>query len=82
MNVIEKESLHSRVEEALETIRPFLKDDGGDVELISIENGSDVKIKLLGNCKDCSMSLMTMKAGVEEAVKRAVPEIRTVEAIK
>ena len=82
MNVIEKESLYSRVEEALETIRPFLKDDGGGVELISIENDADVKIKLLGNCKDCSMSLMTMKAGVEEAVKRAVPEIRTVEAIK
>ena len=82
MNVIEKDSLMFRVEEALETIRPFLQGDGGDVELISIENGTDVKIKLLGSCRDCSMSIMTMKAGVEEAVKRAVPEIRTVEAIK
>ena len=71
-----------RVEEALGSIRPFLQGDGGDVELISIEDDMHVKIKLLGNCRDCSMSTMTMKAGVEEAVKRAVPEIRTVEAIK
>jgi Fe-S cluster biogenesis protein NfuA len=82
MNIIEKDSLQVKVENALETIRPFLKDDGGDVELISIDSDMKVQIKLLGNCRDCNMSVMTMKAGIEEAIRRAVPEIIAVEAIK
>lgn len=82
MKVLEKNSLFDRVEEALESIRPFLQSDGGDVELLSIENESIVKLRLLGSCKSCLMSDMTMKAGVEEAIRRAVPEIKHVEAIK
>jgi Fe-S cluster biogenesis protein NfuA len=73
--------LKIKVLEALETIRPFLLQDGGDVELVEIDADFIVKLKLLGNCQACSMSPMTMKAGIEEAIKRAVPEIKSVLAI-
>jgi Fe-S cluster biogenesis protein NfuA len=73
--------LAQKVNEALETIRPFLQQDGGDVELVEIDAELNVKLKLLGNCQSCSMSAMTMKAGIEEAVRRAVPEVNSVAAI-
>jgi Fe-S cluster biogenesis protein NfuA len=71
-----------KVNEALDQLRPFLAADGGDMELIEITNDGVVKVKLLGACKDCSMSEMTMKAGLEEAVKKAVPSITRVEAVE
>ena len=70
-----------KVNEALAQLRPFLAADGGDMELVEITDDGVVKVKLLGACKDCSMSEMTMKAGLEEAVKKAVPTITKVEAI-
>lgn len=73
--------LKIRVEDALQTMRPFLEADGGDMELVDITDEMVVKVRLLGSCKTCGMSDMTMKAGVEEAVKRSVPEIVAVEAI-
>jgi Fe-S cluster biogenesis protein NfuA len=73
--------LTQKVNEALDTIRPFLQQDGGDVELVEIDAELNVKLKLLGNCQSCSMSAMTMKAGIEEAVRRAVPEVNSVAAI-
>ena len=73
--------LKIRVEDALQTMRPFLEADGGDMELVDITDDMVVKVRLLGSCKTCGMSDMTMKAGVEEAVKRSVPEIIAVEAI-
>jgi Fe-S cluster biogenesis protein NfuA len=73
--------LTERVEQALEQIRPFLQQDGGNVQLLEITVENDVKLELLGACRTCSMSMMTMKAGIEETIKRAVPEINTVEAI-
>jgi Fe-S cluster biogenesis protein NfuA len=70
-----------KVNEALEQLRPFLAADGGDMELVEITKEGVVKVKLLGACKDCSMSEMTMKAGLEEAIKKSVPAIVRVEAV-
>ncbi len=73
--------LTKRVEDALEQIRPYLQADGGNVSLIEVVGGDTVKLELLGACKSCSMSMMTLKAGIEETIKRAVPEIKNVEAV-
>jgi Fe-S cluster biogenesis protein NfuA len=69
------------VEHALNSIRPYLEADGGNVKILNISDKNVVKLELLGACGACPMSTMTMKAGVEEAIKRAVPEITAVEAI-
>ncbi len=71
----------SKIEHALEQVRPFLKADGGDVSLVEVTDDNIVKIQLHGACKGCSISHITMKAGIEEAIKNAVPEIKTVEAV-
>jgi Fe-S cluster biogenesis protein NfuA len=73
--------LKEQVEQALETIRPYLKADGGDVAIEEITSDNVVKLKLLGNCGSCKMSFMTMKAGIEQAIMKAVPQITAVEAI-
>lgn len=73
--------LHQKVEEAIKSIRPYLEEDGGDVEVIEVSEEGVVYVKLLGACGTCPMSPMTMKAGVAEAVMKAVPEITAVEAI-
>ena len=73
--------LIKRVEEALEQIRPYLQADGGNVSLVEITKNKIVKLELQGACKSCSMSMMTLKAGIEESIKRAVPEIKGVVAI-
>jgi Fe-S cluster biogenesis protein NfuA len=75
------QELKKRVEDALQTMRPFLEADGGDMELVDISNDMIVQVRLLGSCKSCGMSEMTLRAGVEEAVKRSVPEIVAVEAV-
>lgn len=72
--------LITRIESALDNIRPYLQADGGNVKVLSVEDGI-LKLELLGNCGSCPMSTMTLKAGVEEAVKRAVPEISAVQAV-
>lgn len=66
-----------KVKEALESIRPFLNKDGGDIELINIEN-KKVYVKLHGNCNGCPMSFSTMKLGVENTIKQFAPEIEQV----
>jgi Fe-S cluster biogenesis protein NfuA len=73
--------IYTRVEEALKSIRPYLEADGGNVKIIEISDDKVVKLELLGACGTCPMSTMTMKAGVEEAIRRAVPEVTAVEAI-
>jgi len=73
--------LRDKVENALETMRPFLAADGGDMELVNITDDMVVQLRLLGSCKNCNMSEMTLKAGVEEAVKHSVPQIKSVEAL-
>lgn len=70
-----------QVNSALEQLRPFLEQDGGNMELVEVTNEGVVRVELLGACKDCSMSAMTMKAGLEEAVKKVSPEIIRVEAV-
>ena len=70
-----------QVEQALETIRPYLIADGGDVAIEEITSELVVKLRLLGNCGSCKMSFMTMKAGIEQAIIKAVPEVTAVEAI-
>jgi len=70
-----------QVEQALETIRPYLIADGGDVAIEEITPDNVVRLKLLGNCGSCKMSFMTMKAGIEQAIMKAVPQITAVEAI-
>tara|TARA_R110001592_G_scaffold4998_1_gene27443 strand:+ start:2131 stop:2367 length:237 start_codon:yes stop_codon:yes gene_type:complete len=70
-----------RVEAALEKIRPFLKADGGDVKVLEITDEMIVRLELLGACESCPMSHMTMKAGIEEAIMRDIPEIKGVVAV-
>ena len=74
-------TLLERVEQALDSIRPYLQTDGGDVSIQEITPDNVVKLKLLGTCASCSMSIMTFKAGLEQAIKKSVPEITAVEAI-
>jgi Fe-S cluster biogenesis protein NfuA len=70
-----------KVEEGLNQIRPFLQRDGGDVELIEITDDNIVKVKLVGACGTCPMSMMTLKGGVERELKKVVPELKAVEAV-
>lgn len=72
------EELLSNVQKALEEIRPFLNSDGGDITLISIEDGKHVKVRLEGACISCSVNQMTLKAGVETTIKKFAPQIETV----
>lgn len=73
--------LLQKVESALDTIRPYLEADGGNVSIEEITDTNVVKVRLLGACGSCPMSIMTLKAGIEEAIKKAVPEITGIEAI-
>jgi Fe-S cluster biogenesis protein NfuA len=73
--------LLSKVEEALDTIRPYLEADGGNVRVVDITEDMVLRLELLGSCSSCPMSNMTLKAGVEEAIIRAIPEINRVEAV-
>jgi len=81
MDVQEKQSLMKQIDEALNDIRPHLAADGGDVELVDLTDDMTVMVKWKGNCENCFMSLMTMKAGIEQAIKNKVPSVSQVEAI-
>ena len=76
-----QEELIEKVNLAITELRPFLEADGGDMEFVELTDDGIVKVRLLGACSDCSMSLMTLKAGLEEAVKKLAPEIKSVEAV-
>ena len=76
------QQLIEKINSALEQIRPFLKDDGGDIELIELTDDLTVKVKFLGACKSCNMNPSTLKGGVEEAIKKVIPEIKEVIAIE
>lgn len=73
--VKKKKDIIAKINQALDEIRPFLKDDGGDIELIELTDDFVVKVKFLGACQSCSMSSMTLKGGVEETIKRRIPEV-------
>ncbi|PVY43012.1 NifU family protein [Pontibacter virosus] len=70
-----------RIESALDQIRPYLEADGGNVKVLEVTDDMTLKLELLGACGTCPMSTMTLKAGVEQSVLKAVPEIRAVEAV-
>lgn len=74
-------NLTEQVEEALNSIRPFLEADGGNVSIEEITEDGIVRLRLLGSCGSCPMSIMTMKAGIEQAILRAVPQVKSVEAV-
>ena len=76
-----REALRAEVEKALDTIRPYLEKDGGNVSLEEITTDNVVILKLLGSCGSCPMSIMTLKAGIEQTIMKAVPEITRVEAL-
>lgn len=73
--------LKSKIEFALDTIRPYLEADGGNVRIVELTDDMVLRIEMMGSCGSCPMSSMTLKAGVEDAIKRAIPEITRVEAI-
>lgn len=79
--ILNKEELTVKINEALEQLRPYLNEDGGDMELVGITDEGIAQVRLLGACSDCSMSVMTLKAGLEAQVKKVVPEIIAVEAV-
>ena len=72
--------MREEVEEILESLRPMLIQDGGNIELVDIEDGV-VKVRLVGSCVSCSSSLMTLKMGIEKALKKALPMVRCVESV-
>lgn len=77
-----KTEIIAQIHSSLDQIRPFLIDDGGDIEFIELTEDLVVKVRLLGACKSCSMSTMTLKGGVEETLKRFIPEIKGVIAVE
>lgn len=76
-----KEEITHRVESALDSIRPYLEADGGNVRILDLNDDNILKLEFVGACGNCPMSTMTFKAGVEEAIKRAVPEIKHIEVV-
>lgn len=68
------------IEQALDTVRPYLHADGGDVKLVELTDDLTVRLELLGSCQSCPMSAMTFRAGLEESIRKAVPHINRVVA--
>lgn len=78
---MEQTQLYDAVELALGGIRPYLEADGGNVKVLEITADNVVRLELLGACGSCPMSAMTFRAGIEEAIRREVPQVRGVEAV-
>jgi Fe-S cluster biogenesis protein NfuA len=74
----DQKSIKDRVLKALNRVKPYLQNDGGDIELIEITEDLTVKVKLTGACHGCPFSMQTLKAGVEQAIMQEVPEIKSV----
>jgi Fe-S cluster biogenesis protein NfuA len=75
------EDVRIKIEQALDQVRPFLQKDGGDVELVEIGGDLTVKLRLLGACSSCDISHITMKAGIEESIRSAVPGVKEVVSV-
>lgn len=76
-----KQELITRIEETLSQLRPYLEADNGNVSFVELTNEMIVRVRLEGACSSCSMSVMTLKAGIEQSLLKAIPEIKSVEAI-
>ena len=79
MGIITDNKIINKIEEALTEIRPFLENDGGDIHFVELSDEWVVKVKLIGACSSCDISMMTLKNGVEAAIKNAVPKVKSVE---
>jgi Fe-S cluster biogenesis protein NfuA len=75
------ETVEKRIQIALDKVRPQLQADGGDVEFVAFEKGT-VKVRLQGHCAGCPMSMMTLKQGIENFLKKEVPEVKKVEGVQ
>jgi Fe-S cluster biogenesis protein NfuA len=73
-------ALREKVEDALQKVRPSLQADGGDVQLVDVDENGLVKVKLMGACAGCPMSQMTLKMGIEKVLKQNIPEVTSVES--
>lgn len=78
---VHNDELIQKIERALDSMRPYLAADGGNVRVLDVTDDRTVRLELMGSCGSCPMSAMTFKGGLEEAILRAVPEIRKVEAV-
>ncbi len=76
--IMNSNELRENVEKALDEIRPFLENDGGNINLVEIENDQVVKVQLIGACSSCSVNQMTLKSGVEMTIKKHAPQIQSV----
>jgi Fe-S cluster biogenesis protein NfuA len=74
-------TLKEKIEDALSQVRPALQADGGDVQLVDVDEQGMVKVKLMGACGGCPMSQMTLKMGIEKILKQNVPEVKSVESV-
>ena len=81
MTASENQELIGKVKNVIDQIRPYLEADGGNIQFVNLTDDYVVNVELQGACKSCPMSLMTLKSGVEDAMKKALPEIKSVEAI-
>ena len=73
--------MKNEIQKALNNIRPYLQADNGDVELVDVSEDGIVKVKLLGACEICPLSMMTLRAGIERAIMREVPAVKRIEAV-
>ena len=78
MGIIKDKKIIDKIERALTEIRPFLEDDGGDIKFVELTEDWVVKVRLVGACSSCSISMMTLKNGVEVVIKNAVPQVKSV----
>ena len=78
---MDKQAILDKIDRALDDVRPHLKVDGGNVELVDYTDDKIVLVKWLGTCQNCNMSVMTMKAGIEQAIRNKLPEIEGVKAV-
>jgi Fe-S cluster biogenesis protein NfuA len=81
MTTDNKTELERKVRNVLDQIRPYLQQDGGDIQFISLSEENIVNVELMGACGSCPYSLMTLKNGVETAIQKAIPEVKAVEAV-
>ncbi|MBD2754507.1 NifU family protein [Spirosoma validum] len=79
--VVNNDQLITKIEQALDTMRPYLAADGGNVKILEVTEDKTVRLELIGSCGTCPMSAMTFKGGLEEAILKAIPEITKVEAV-
>ena len=81
MDYIDDPELYKKIESAIQDLRPFFEADDGDIQLVGVDKNYVAMVELLGACKTCSINNLTVKAGIEDAVKKIAPEIKSVEAI-